>query len=70
MKGVNKLVMEIKPGSAQLSQTELSEGAERLLGLVKENKQKKKRNTVNAFLWSSAGAFFMWLVMFIIDKIC
>lgn len=84
MKGVNKLVMEIKsdgdyfekallflkPGSAQLSQTELSEGAERLLGRVKENKQKKKRNTVNAFLWSSAGAFFMWLVMFIIDKIC
>ena len=84
MKGVNKLVMEIKSdgdyfekallflktGSAQLSQTELSEGAERLLGRVKENKQKKKRNTVNAFLWSSAGAFFMWLVMFIIDKIC
>lgn len=84
MKGVNKLVMEIKsdgdyfekallflkPGSAELSQSEISEGAERLLGRVKENKQKKKRNTLNAFLWSSAGAFLMWITMLIIDKLC
>lgn len=84
MKGVNKLVMEIKsdgdyfekallflkPGSTGLSQSEISEGAERLLGRVKENKQKKKRNVFNAFLWSSAGAFLMWITMFIIDKIC
>ncbi len=84
MKGVNKLVMEIKsdgdyfekallflkPGSGELSQSEISEGAERLLGRVKENKQKKKRNVLNAFLWSSAGAFFMWITMLIIDKIC
>lgn len=84
MKGVNKLVLEIKPdgeyfekallflkpGSAEFSQSEISEGAERLLGRVKENKQKKKRNGFNAFLWTSMGAFLMWITMFVIDKIC
>ena len=81
MRGVNKLVMEVKsdndyfekallflkPGNEDLSQREISDHAEQMLKKIKNNKQKKKSTVLNAFLWSSAGAFFMWLLMHIIN---
>ncbi len=83
MRGVNKLVMEIKsdgeyfekallflkPGSSNLSQHEISDGAEKLLSTIAESKQKKKRININAFLWTSMGAFLMWIAMFMIEKL-
>ncbi len=83
MRGVNKLVMEIKsdgeyfekallflkPSSSTLSQHEISQGAEKLLGQITKKKEKKSHNVAFAFLWSAAGAGFMWVVMLIVEKI-
>lgn len=83
MKGVNKLVMEIKsdgeyfekallflkPGSNELTQKEISDGAEKLLKHIenKNNQERKKINIAYAFLWSGAGAFLMWITMLIFE---
>lgn len=83
MKGVNKLVMEIKsdgeyfekallflkPGSNELTQKEISDGAEKLLDRISNNSRRKQNKTsiAYAFLWSGAGAFLMWIVMLIFE---
>lgn len=84
MKGVNKLVMEIKsdgeyfekallflkPGSNELTQKEISDGAEKLLSRISDNNNRRKQNKTNiayAFLWSGSGAFLMWLAMLLIE---
>ena len=78
MRGVNKLVLEIKsdgeyfekallflkPSSADISQHEISEGAERLLNRLGDKEAKKKKHSpVAAFLWSSLGAGIMFVIM-------
>jgi len=81
MRGVNKLVLEIKPdgeyfekallflkpSSAELSQHEISEGAQRLLNRIEDKNKKKKHSFKTAFLWSSVGALAMYAAMTVIS---
>jgi len=83
MRGVNKLVLEIKsdgeyfekallflkPGSTDISQHEISEGAKRLLDRLEEKEEKKKRSFKGAFLWSTVGAALMFILMSLITFI-
>lgn len=84
MKGINKLVMEIRPDdeyfekailflkpiSAEKPQHEISDGAEKLLCKVKENNNKKKKHSIiTALLIWASGASFMWLIMFIAEHV-
>ena len=80
MRGVNKLVLEIKsdgeyfekallflkPNSTDISQHEISEGAKRLLERLEEKEKKKKRSFKGAFLWSTVGAALMFILMTLI----
>ena len=80
MRGINKLVMEIKPddeyfekallflkpAASELPQHEISDGADKLLKKIKENNSKKKKhNRLAAFLCFISGAVFMWLSVII-----
>lgn len=83
MRGVNKLVLEIKsdgeyfekallflrPGGGELSQQEISRGAEKLLTDITERHKKKPHITAAPFLWSAAGAAAMWAVMFLLNYV-
>ncbi len=78
MRGINKLVLEIKPddeyfekallflkpATTEKPQHEISEGADRLLSRIKEAKpKKKKRSLIAAFLCFISGAGFMLIFM-------
>ncbi len=84
MKGINKLVMEIKPDdeyfekailflkpmSTEKPQHEISDGAQKLLNKVKENQNKKKKHSIlTALLIWASGASFMWLLLFIAEHV-
>ena len=79
MKGINKLVLEVKPddeyfekallflkpSSNEKPQHEITDGADKLLSKIKENK-KKKYSFLTAFLLWASGASFMWIIMMLI----
>lgn len=83
MRGVNKLVLEIKsdgeyfekallflkPGSTDITQHEISEGAKKLLDRLEAKEQKKKHSFKGAFLWSTIGASIMFIIMTLITFI-
>ena len=84
MKGINKLVMEVKPDdeyfekailflkpvTTEKPQHEISDGAEKLLRKVKDNQNKKKKhNFITAFLLWASGAAFMWVILFIAEHV-
>ncbi len=82
MKGINKLVLEVKPddeyfekallflkpATIERPQHEISEGADRLLCKVKEKQNKKKKHSIiTAFLLWASGASFMWILMLLLE---
>lgn len=84
MKGINKLVLEVKPddeyfekallflkpSASSKPQHEISGGAEKLLSKVKENNQKKKKHSiVTALLLWASGASFMWIIMLLAEYV-
>lgn len=84
MRGINKLVLEVKPDDeyfekallflkpvcTEKPQHEISDGAEKLLNRVKEkNSKKKKHSFLTAFLLWAGGAAFMWVIMFIAEHV-
>lgn len=84
MKGINKLVMEVrpddgyfekailflKPVTTEKPQHEISDGAEKLLSKIKDNQNKKKKHSfLTAFLLWSSGAAFMWLLLLIAENV-
>ena len=84
MKGINKLVLEVKPddeyfekallflkpGCSQKPQHEISQGADKLLETIKTNNNKKKKHSfISAFLLWASGATFMWILLFIAEHV-
>lgn len=84
MKGINKLVLEVrpddeyfekallflKPAANEKPQHEINDGADKLLKRVKEKHDKKKKHSIlTAFLLWSSGASFMWIIMLLIQHV-
>lgn len=81
MRGVNKLVMEIKsdgeyfekallflkPSSEKISQHDITNNAEQLLSRLTEKRQRNKRTVFSALLWSTLGAGMMFIFMQIMN---
>ncbi len=81
MRGVNKLVMEIKsdgeyfekallflkPGSTAISQHEITRNAEKLLTEISLKEKKKPHISAAPFLWTSLGAGIMWAIMLLTE---
>lgn len=84
MKGINKLVLEVKPddeyfekallflkpAANQKPQHEISEGADLLLCRIKDKQHKKKKYSfITAFLLWASGASFMWILMLLLEHV-